>query len=118
MGDVKDIFRCVVKTGAKPRPLYDEIAMLQTPASTTPRRRGRKADRGRRELGAPTRTGLGLPLTVLVVDDLADAREMYKRFLEFRGLRVLTASDGEAALVAIEQHRPDAIVIDLAMPRL
>src|SRR5688572_24497257 len=85
---------------------------------TAPRKRPRQ---GRARVEAPStsaKASVPLPLTVLVIDDLEDAREMYKRFLEFRGVRVITAADGLAALVILEQHRPDAIVIDLAMPRL
>jgi two-component system cell cycle response regulator DivK len=55
---------------------------------------------------------------VLVVDDVADTREMYERYLAFHGWRVTTAGDGVAALQAVQLERPDVIVLDLAMPRL
>jgi twitching motility two-component system response regulator PilH len=57
-------------------------------------------------------------MTVLVVDDMPDAREMYRGYFEFRGLRVLTAADGLEALTCIQDERPDVIVLDLAMPRM
>jgi CheY-like chemotaxis protein len=55
-------------------------------------------------------------LSVLVVDDVEDTRELYERYFQFQGARVLTASDGEAALQAAVTERPDVIVLDLAMP--
>jgi two-component system, cell cycle response regulator DivK len=57
-------------------------------------------------------------LSVLVVDDVADMREVYRRYFEFRGVRVITAADGVAAFQAVSFERPDVIVLDLAMPRI
>ena len=81
---------------------------------TAPRKRPRKGRPGVHSRWTPTAAAVPLALTVLVIDDLEDAREMYKRFLEFRGVRVITAADGMAALAVLERHRLDAIVIDLA----
>ena len=55
-------------------------------------------------------------LSVLVVDDVADTRELYQRFFQFQGARVITAGDGVTALQAAVYEHPDAIVLDLAMP--
>ena len=55
-------------------------------------------------------------LSVLVVDDVADTRDLYQRFFQFQGARVITAEDGVAALQAALYEHPDAIVLDLAMP--
>jgi two-component system, cell cycle response regulator DivK len=55
---------------------------------------------------------------VLVVDDDLDARTIYREYLRHVGCRVVTARDGLAALDKAVQHRPDVIVMDLAMPRL
>jgi len=54
----------------------------------------------------------------LVIDDAEDARYIYQHYFEFCGLRVTTASDGAAALVAVARERPDVIVLDLAMPKI
>jgi len=56
--------------------------------------------------------------TVLVVEDDGGARELYSTALENRGYRVATAVDGVAALRAVYANRPDAIVLDIALPRL
>src|SRR2546421_2065189 len=55
---------------------------------------------------------------ILVVDDDLDARTIYRQYLKHVGCRVVTARDGLSALDKAVQHRPDVIVMDLAMPRL
>lgn len=55
---------------------------------------------------------------ILVVDDFADNRDMYARFLEFSGYRAETAANGEEALQKAFALRPDAIVMDLSLPGL
>jgi CheY-like chemotaxis protein len=52
--------------------------------------------------------------TILIVEDHADTREIYRRLLEARGARVLDAEDGPEALFHIEQEPPDVIFCDLA----
>ena len=58
---------------------------------------------------------MSLP-TVLVVDDDAPVRRMLQRTLAAEGWEVRAAADGGAALAAVEQSVPDAIVLDVAMP--
>jgi len=53
---------------------------------------------------------------VLVVDDEPDIRELVGRILRRAGHQVLTADNGRTALAVMEQHNPDVIVLDLAMP--
>jgi two-component system response regulator MprA len=55
---------------------------------------------------------------VLVVDDDRAVRESLRRSLEFNGYTVSLASDGAEALASIAGHLPDALVIDVMMPRL
>ena len=55
---------------------------------------------------------------VLIADDSADARDLYREYLKTHGFRVLTAVDGEDALRTAKQEWPAAIVMDLAMPRM
>ena len=59
--------------------------------------------------------GAGL---ILIVDDAIDAREIYPAYLRHAGFTVLVASDGEAGIELAASALPDAIVMDLAMPRL
>jgi len=53
---------------------------------------------------------------VLIVDDSLHTRHLYSEYLTFRGLGVVSAPDGGSALVMARSMRPDAIVMDLAMP--
>jgi two-component system response regulator MprA len=55
---------------------------------------------------------------VLVVDDDRAVRESLRRSLEFNGYTVSLAEDGAAALAGISGTNPDAIVMDVMMPRL
>jgi two-component system response regulator MprA len=55
---------------------------------------------------------------VLVVDDDQAVRDSLRRSLEFNGYTVTLAQDGAEALASIGQASPDALVIDVMMPRL
>jgi two-component system response regulator MprA len=55
---------------------------------------------------------------ILVVDDDRAVRESLRRSLEFNGYQVSLAGDGAEALAAIGRTAPDALVIDVMMPRL
>ena len=55
---------------------------------------------------------------VLVVDDDRAVRESLRRSLEFNGYEVSTATDGAEALAGISGINPDAVVMDVMMPRL
>jgi DNA-binding response OmpR family regulator len=55
---------------------------------------------------------------VLVVDDEPMVREVLARYLAHDGFEVETASDGEAALAAVEAVRPDLVLLDLMLPRI
>jgi len=55
-------------------------------------------------------------LTVLVVDDQPDARELILRVLEDCSARVITASSAEEAVPLVESSRPDVLITDIGMP--
>ena len=57
-------------------------------------------------------------MRILVVDDDRAVRESLRRSLAFNGYQVDLASDGQAALDAVTAQRPDAMVLDVMMPRL
>jgi two-component system, cell cycle response regulator DivK len=57
-------------------------------------------------------------LTVLVVDDFADARLTLRRMLELRDYRVVEAVNGRAAVEAAKRVCPDLILMDLNMPEM
>lgn len=53
---------------------------------------------------------------VLVVEDYADAREMYAESLLVCGFRVAEAGDGLSALQMARTLAPDVILMDLSLP--
>jgi two-component system response regulator MprA len=55
---------------------------------------------------------------ILVVDDDRAVRESLRRSLSFNGYSVELAHDGLEALEMIASDRPDALVLDVMMPRL
>ncbi len=55
---------------------------------------------------------------ILVVDDDADTREVLAAALEHAEYSVTTAADGIEAQQLLEATTPDAIVLDLWLPRL
>ncbi len=52
---------------------------------------------------------------ILVVEDDVDIRQILSVFLKHSGFDVQIASDGQEAIRAIPQYRPDLIVLDLIM---
>ena len=57
-------------------------------------------------------------MRILVVDDDPAVRESLRRSLSFNGYDVDLAGDGAEALARIGSLQPDALVIDVMMPRL
>jgi CheY-like chemotaxis protein/two-component sensor histidine kinase len=55
---------------------------------------------------------------VLVVDDNADAGEALEELLRTSGHVVRRVRDGRSALRAVQEFRPDVVLLDLAMPRM
>ena len=55
---------------------------------------------------------------VLVVDDSEVVRELIAVNLELEGLEVVRCADGQEALERVAEQRPDAITLDVMMPRL
>jgi len=55
---------------------------------------------------------------VLVVDDDRALRQAITRALSLEGYDCVDAIDGVEALTQVEQHRPDAIILDLGLPTL
>ena len=56
---------------------------------------------------------------ILVVDDEQDIREVAEMSLSvIGGFEVLQASSGEEAVATATSHQPDAILLDVMMPRM
>jgi DNA-binding response OmpR family regulator len=56
--------------------------------------------------------------TVLVVDDERDIVDLISYNLQRNGYAVVTAADGNAALLAAQRDKPDLILLDLMLPGL
>jgi two-component system, OmpR family, response regulator MprA len=57
-------------------------------------------------------------MRILVVDDEPAVREALERALKLEGYEVALAADGVQALQALDEGPPDAVVLDLLMPRV
>jgi signal transduction histidine kinase/DNA-binding response OmpR family regulator len=58
------------------------------------------------------------PCPVLVVEDDAATRDMWRRMLEKAGWAVREASNGREALACLAERRPALILLDLMMPEM
>ncbi|HAT35604.1 MAG TPA: hybrid sensor histidine kinase/response regulator [Rhodospirillaceae bacterium] len=56
--------------------------------------------------------------TILVIDDDEAVRDLLQRFLVRNGYKVLLASDGEEGLALAREAKPDAITVDVLMPKV
>src|SRR5690606_39902828 len=54
---------------------------------------------------------------VLLVEDDRSIRDVTRMGLSDAGFTVVTAGDGEEALAAFRRHAPDAVVLDVMLPR-
>ncbi len=92
---------------------------LLVPVAVTDRRdrRSRPAPASRTEPTGARDHDLAERL-VLIVDDYADTRMLYVEHLQEAGFRVVEATDGEEAVRLALTLRPEAIIMDLSMPKL
>ena len=57
-------------------------------------------------------------ISILVADDNADSAESLAILLTIEGHQVVTAADGAEALALADKIRPQAIFLDIGMPKL
>jgi CheY-like chemotaxis protein len=62
-------------------------------------------------MGAPERT-------VLIIEDEADAAELFAEMMRVSGFRVLKTSSSAPALGMIAQEKPDLVLLDIMMPEV
>jgi putative two-component system response regulator len=55
---------------------------------------------------------------VLIADDTDSVRALFRKLLTADGHEVIAVADGIAALEAVQEHRPDVILLDVGMPQL
>ncbi len=59
-----------------------------------------------------------MPQLILVVDDEPKVARLARDYLEKNGFRVLTAADGQSALVVARREKPDLVILDLLLPNI
>src|SRR3954465_6405522 len=55
---------------------------------------------------------------VMLVEDDNNLREIYEARLQAEGYQIVTAKDGEEALVVAKAEKPDLIIADVMMPKI
>src|SRR3546814_9227878 len=60
----------------------------------------------------------GIPRTILVADDGPAHLDLARGILSPLGCRLVFAQDGAECLRLYREHRPDLILLDIAMPRM
>jgi DNA-binding response OmpR family regulator len=60
----------------------------------------------------------GAVATIVVAEDERDLNNLVRRHLEDEGHRVVQAFDGPSAVLAVQQERPDLLILDWMLPRL
>jgi two-component system response regulator MprA len=55
---------------------------------------------------------------ILIIDDREEVRDAFSRALALDGYETRTAENAESAMQAVEAMDPDAILLDLMMPRV
>ncbi|HEX8161658.1 MAG TPA: response regulator [Pyrinomonadaceae bacterium] len=71
----------------------------------------------RPQIAPPVLPREGVPV-VLVAEDHEDTRFLIKTLLNFRGIAVVEAGDGEEAVEVALRERPDLIMMDVSLPRV
>ena len=56
--------------------------------------------------------------TILVIEDNPDNLELVKFLLEKAGFNVIGETDGKKGLAALQEKRPDLILLDMSIPEI
>ena len=94
----------------QPQPQPQQPPLKAVPAQPTPIRAGLKPSA---EESGPAKKPL-----VLVVDDEPDMRTLLSDLLSFSGFEVMTADDGVQGLKTAQQVMPQAMLLDIMLPKL
>lgn len=58
------------------------------------------------------------PKKILIIEDESSFARPAKIVFEQKGFLVIVAPDGESGLVAVDQEKPDIILLDLILPKM
>lgn len=107
LGSVPGISGATILADGRVMLIVDVAALMQ---ESTRRRLGSEA--GVLPLAAPDTRPL-----ILVVDDSITIRRVTERLLTRKGYRVITAKDGLDAMALLQTESPEAVLLDIEMPR-
>lgn len=96
-------------TGLAGAPAGDELATQPATPSTAPQAAGQP-------ISQPSATTAAPPALIMVVDDSLTVRKVTTSFLRRSGFEVMSAKDGQDALVQIESRLPALMLVDVEMP--
>jgi len=74
--------------------------------------------RQRESVAAPAHELAGRPLSVVLIDDSEDVRELMAELLRGWGHHVEVAPDGESGSALTLRERPDVAFVDIGLPKL
>lgn len=57
-------------------------------------------------------------MKILIIDDEQAIVKMYSSAFTSAGINMISASDGQNALELIESEKPDAVLLDIIMPKI
>ena len=80
--------------------------------------RGRAPREDARESGGGAKKDVGMPKTVLIVEDNELNMKLFHDLLEAHGYSTLQTRDGMEALKLARQHVPDLILMDIQQPEV
>ena len=61
---------------------------------------------------------MGMPQTILIVDDKVSVTRMLSDYFTAQGFRAVVAANGREALFAARHEKPDLILLDIMMPEM
>jgi two-component system, OmpR family, phosphate regulon response regulator PhoB len=56
------------------------------------------------------------PKTVLIIEDEADAADLFAEMMRVSGFRVLKTTNSAPAIVMMNAEKPDVVILDIMMP--
>jgi len=102
---------------AQETPVWDSHSAIMQVVQETARIWTSPASAAKEETALSASTGTD-ELTILVVDDEPNILEVVSAYLRRELYKVVTATDGEAALKQFAETSPDLVVLDVMLPRL
>lgn len=115
---VPGIFGATILADGRVVLILDVSSLARIGAANGPHTGLEHAERGGNSYPAGGQPGAGSYPLVMVVDDSITMRKVAARLLERNNYQVITAKDGVDAVAKLQDHLPDAMLLDIEMPRM